>query len=291
MVLPNRVGSGAKREAGAPSGKAGAAPATVSRELASSYATGASRCREGRRKRRPASQETCPDDLIEPRAGCPGGALACKRLCAASRRPASVAVPAHNATGIRMPATSTFHTNGTVPVPDMLSDPTRPATEPGYRVIRRNGGVTPFDASKITVALTKAFLAVEGSTAAGSRRVHDVVVELTEEVVSALTRRVGEGRLFHIEDVQDQVELALMRSEHHKVARAYVLYRDERARARGREGRCRSPGCSCPAGEGRGRHARAARRGASGAHRGRSLRRARRAFRPRRSRRGAAQPL
>ncbi|MEO3999328.1 ribonucleoside-diphosphate reductase subunit alpha [Mesorhizobium sp. CAU 1732] len=117
----------------------------------------------------------------------------------------------------------------------MISDPTRPATEPGYRVIRRNGGVTPFDASKITVALTKAFLAVEGSTAAGSRRVHDVVVELTDEVVSALTRRVGEGRLFHIEDVQDQVELALMRSEHHKVARAYVLYRDERARERAAE--------------------------------------------------------
>src|SRR5690606_26262520 len=104
--------------------------------------------------------------------------------------------------------------------------------EPGYRVIRRNGGVTSFDAGKISVALTKAFLAVEGSSAAGSRRVHDSVAELTEQVVSALTRRVGEGRLFHIEDVQDQVELALMRGEHHKIARAYVLYREERARER-----------------------------------------------------------
>src|SRR5690606_4120268 len=107
--------------------------------------------------------------------------------------------------------------------------------EPGYRVIRRNGGVTSFDAGKISVALTKAFLAVEGSSAAGSRRVHDGVEELTAQVVSALTRRVGEGRLFHIEDVQDQVELALMRGEHHKVARAYVLYREERARERAAE--------------------------------------------------------
>ena len=41
-----------------------------------------------------------------------------------------------------------------------------------------------------------------------------------------------QGRTFHIEDVQDQVELALMRSEHHKVARAYVLYREERTRER-----------------------------------------------------------
>src|SRR5690606_40470179 len=76
-------------------------------------------------------------------------------------------------------------------------------------------------------------LAVEGSAAAGSRRVHEAVEELTGQVVSALMRRAGEGRLFHIEDVQDQVELALMRSGHHKVARAYVLYREERARERG----------------------------------------------------------
>lgn len=106
------------------------------------------------------------------------------------------------------------------------------ASEPGMQIIRRNGSVSPFDASKISVALTKAFLAVEGTTAAASRRVHDVVVQLTEDIVAALMRRVGDGRTFHIEDVQDQVELALMRSEHHKVARAYVLYRENRARER-----------------------------------------------------------
>lgn len=106
------------------------------------------------------------------------------------------------------------------------------SAEPGYRLIRRNGAVTPFDPTKISVALTKAFLAVEGTGAAASRRVHDVVADLTDGIVSALTRRADAGRTFHIEEVQDQVELALMRSEHHKVARAYVLYREDRARER-----------------------------------------------------------
>ncbi|TYR29811.1 ribonucleoside-diphosphate reductase subunit alpha [Mesorhizobium microcysteis] len=134
-----------------------------------------------------------------------------------------------------MPATSTHPASGAATAPFSIDLREAAPTQPGYRVIRRNGAVTPFDATKITVALTKAFLAVEGSTAAGSRRVHDVVEDLAEQVFSALTRRVGEGRLFHIEDVQDQVELALMRGEHHKVARAYVLYREERARERSAE--------------------------------------------------------
>jgi ribonucleoside-diphosphate reductase alpha chain len=104
--------------------------------------------------------------------------------------------------------------------------------QPPMQVIRRNGTVSKFDASKISTAMTKAFLAVEGHGAAASRRVHEVVEQLTAEVVGALARRMSEGRTFHIEDVQDQVELALMRSEHHKVARAYVLYREERTRQR-----------------------------------------------------------
>src|SRR5215470_6774871 len=104
--------------------------------------------------------------------------------------------------------------------------------QPPMQVIRRNGTVSRFDAGKISVAMTKAFLAVEGHTAAASRRVHEIVEQLTADVVTALSRRASEGRTFHIEDVQDQVELALMRSEHHKVARAYVLYREERTRQR-----------------------------------------------------------
>ncbi len=110
--------------------------------------------------------------------------------------------------------------------------PAAAGSEPGMQILRRNGAVSPFDPAKISVAMTKAFLAVEGTTAAGSRRVHEAVERLTAEVVGALTRRLGEGRTFHIEDVQDQVELALMRSEHHKVARAYVLYREARAKRR-----------------------------------------------------------
>lgn len=107
-----------------------------------------------------------------------------------------------------------------------------PVAQPPMQVIRRNGTVSKFDAGKISIAMTKAFLAVEGHGAAASRRVHEIVEQLTAEVVGALARRMSEGRTFHIEDVQDQVELALMRSEHHKVARAYVLYREERTRQR-----------------------------------------------------------
>jgi ribonucleoside-diphosphate reductase alpha chain len=107
-----------------------------------------------------------------------------------------------------------------------------PSAQPPMQVIRRNGTASKFDASKVSVAMTKAFLAVEGHGAAASRRVHEIVEQLTSEVVGALSRRMSEGRTFHIEDVQDQVELALMRSEHHKVARAYVLYREERTRQR-----------------------------------------------------------
>ena len=108
-------------------------------------------------------------------------------------------------------------------------------TPPGsgkFQVIRRNGQVTHFDATKIMVAMTKAFLAVEGGKAAVSSRVHDRVRELTDQVVMALTRRLPSGGTVHIEDIQDQVELALMRAGEHKIARDYVLYREERARER-----------------------------------------------------------
>ncbi|MET0050046.1 MAG: ATP cone domain-containing protein, partial [Candidatus Thiodiazotropha sp.] len=105
----------------------------------------------------------------------------------------------------------------------------------GFQVIRRNGKVTHFDPTKISVALTKAFLAVEGGSAAASSRIHDTVRDLTEQAVSALTRRLSEGGTVHIEDIQDQVELQLMRSGEHKVARAYVLYRERQAQKRAEE--------------------------------------------------------
>ncbi|HEX7248939.1 MAG TPA: ribonucleoside-diphosphate reductase subunit alpha, partial [Burkholderiales bacterium] len=104
-----------------------------------------------------------------------------------------------------------------------------------YKIIRRNGAVVGFEPAKISVAMTKAFLAVNGTQGAASARIREVVAGLTENVVGALLRRQPGGGTFHIEDVQDQVELALMRSGEHDVARSYVLYREERAKARAQE--------------------------------------------------------
>ncbi len=117
--------------------------------------------------------------------------------------------------------------------PATIPDSEIHAVAPGeVRVIRRNGKVTTFDSDKIKVAITKAFLAVEGGNAAASSRIHETVSELTAQIVKALTRRLPGGGTVHIEDIQDQVELALMRNSHQKVARAYVLYREEHNRLR-----------------------------------------------------------
>ena len=100
------------------------------------------------------------------------------------------------------------------------------------QVIRRDGRVVAFDPNKISLAMTKAFLAIEGSQAAASSRIYEQVRTLTRQVVAALTRRLPGGGSVHIEDIQDQVELALMRAGEHKVARDYVLYREQHARER-----------------------------------------------------------
>jgi ribonucleoside-diphosphate reductase alpha chain len=101
-----------------------------------------------------------------------------------------------------------------------------------FNVVRRNGSVVIFEPNKILIALTKAFLAVEGGQGAVSVRVRELVERLTEGVVAALMRRQPQGGTLHIEDIQDQVELGLMRSGEHDVARAYVLYREKRSRLR-----------------------------------------------------------
>src|SRR5882724_317460 len=105
----------------------------------------------------------------------------------------------------------------------------------GYQIIRRNGAVVGFEPNKIAVALMKAFLAVHGTQGAASASVRETVERLTEMVVRALLRSRPGGGTFHIEDVQDHVELALMRGGHHEVARAYVLYRERRAQERARQ--------------------------------------------------------
>lgn len=114
------------------------------------------------------------------------------------------------------------------------ANPTRlQATAPGQlRVIKRNGTVVPFEDSKVSVAITKAFLAVEGGTAAASTRIHETVQKLTEQVVATFKRRMPSGGTIHIEDIQDQVELALMRAGEHKIARDYVIYREQQAQKR-----------------------------------------------------------
>ncbi len=115
------------------------------------------------------------------------------------------------------------------------AEPARAAqsgTLQNYQIIRRNGAVVPFEPNKIAVALMKAFLAVRGAQGAASASVREDVEVLTQNVVRALMRSRPGGGTFHIEDVQDQVELGLMRGGHHEVARAYVLYRERRAQER-----------------------------------------------------------
>nr|MBA2413348.1 ribonucleoside-diphosphate reductase subunit alpha [Burkholderiaceae bacterium] len=104
-----------------------------------------------------------------------------------------------------------------------------------YKVIRRNGSVVAFEPSKIAVAMTKAFIAVRGAQGAGSAAIREQVEKLTDGTVRALLRRLPAGGTFHIEDVQDQAELSLMRDGAHDVARSYVLYREKRAQERAKQ--------------------------------------------------------
>lgn len=119
-------------------------------------------------------------------------------------------------------------------VPQQPATTEAPATGQwsGYHVIRRNGAVVGFEPGKIAIAITKAFLAVNGGQGAASARVRELVDNLTQQAVNALLRNRPNGGTFHIEDIQDQVELSLMRSGEHDAARAYVLYREKRAQER-----------------------------------------------------------
>ncbi len=122
---------------------------------------------------------------------------------------------------------------------DVLAPPSAADAAPGalhalshYQIIRRNGAVVPFEPHKIAVAMMKAFLAVHGTQGAASASVRETVDGLTQTVIRALLRSRPAGGTFHIEDVQDQAELCLMRGGHHEIARAYVLYREQRSQQR-----------------------------------------------------------
>ena len=119
--------------------------------------------------------------------------------------------------------TSVAHDRALSQTPTLLSH---------YQIIRRNGAVVPFEPAKIAVAMMKAFLAVHGTQGAASASVREMVEALTQGVVRALMRSRPGGGTFHIEDVQDQVELGLMRGGHHEIARVYVLYRERRNQER-----------------------------------------------------------
>ncbi len=135
--------------------------------------------------------------------------------------------------------------NTHTPVPKSVRAPANPAAHDetsaapnpysSYQIIRRNGAVVPFAPNKIAVALMKAFLAVHGTQGAASASVRETVDGLTQAVARALMRSRPGGGTFHIEDVQDQAELGLMRGGHHEIARAYVLYREKRTQERARQ--------------------------------------------------------
>ncbi len=130
------------------------------------------------------------------------------------------------------PATSNLSPTNMMTANNTTKDSLAAMTPGLLRVIRRNNSVTPYDDAKITVAVTKAFLAVEGNHAAASQRIHDIAATITQQISTTFQRWLPTGGTIHIETIQDQVELSLMRAGEHKVARAYVLYREERRKAR-----------------------------------------------------------
>nr|WP_315208551.1 ribonucleoside-diphosphate reductase subunit alpha [uncultured Albidiferax sp.] len=132
------------------------------------------------------------------------------------------------------PLQSTLRPQDPAPRSDR-SDASAPEMLAHYQIIRRNGAVVPFEPGKIAIAMMKAFLAVHGTQGAASASVREVVDTLTQGVVRALVRSRPGGGTFHIEDVQDNVELGLMRGGHHEIARAYVLYRERHTQERAKQ--------------------------------------------------------
>jgi ribonucleoside-diphosphate reductase alpha chain len=144
--------------------------------------------------------------------------------------------------GAAMQVTSTVKpTSEQVPVGQTADVQSKPSQWSNYNIIRRNGAVVNFEPSKIGIAMTKAFLAVNGGQGAASARVRELVEQLTGQVVGSLVRSRPNGGTFHIEDIQDAAELALMRSGEHDVARSYVLYRERRSQERAQAGQAASP--------------------------------------------------
>ncbi len=136
-----------------------------------------------------------------------------------------------------MQSVSPISTPSAIAIPTEIPFSEAASTSPlaNYQIIRRNGAVVPFEPNKIAIAIMKASLAVHGTQGAASASIRETVDSLTQQVIRALVRSRPSGGTFHIEDVQDQVELGLMRSGNHEVARAYVLYRERRTQERAKQ--------------------------------------------------------
>jgi ribonucleoside-diphosphate reductase alpha chain len=139
------------------------------------------------------------------------------------------------------PSTSTISGALQPAAPRDVAGSTAGSALANYQIIRRNGAVVPFEPNKIAIAMMKAFLAVHGTQGAASASVRETVDTLTRALVHAMTRSRPGGGTFHIEDVQDQVELGLMRGGHHEIARAYVLYRERRTQERSKQSASLAP--------------------------------------------------
>ncbi|MEM8593836.1 MAG: ribonucleoside-diphosphate reductase subunit alpha [Pseudomonadota bacterium] len=136
-----------------------------------------------------------------------------------------------------IPATNEPNRPVTTSTPDVgATQESIQASAPGQlRIIKRNGSLVTYNDNKINIALSKAFIAAEGSTAAASSRIRETISGMTTQITQVFSRRMPSGGTIHIEEVQDQVELALMRNGHHKVARDYVIYREQRAMERAQQ--------------------------------------------------------
>lgn len=101
--------------------------------------------------------------------------------------------------------------------------------QPGVLYVKkRDGNIVNFDCYRIETALKKAFLATEKEKAYYSEHIQQSVLSLTGTVNDTIIDRYKNGGVIEIEMIQDVVELTLMKAGEHKVARAYVLYRNQR---------------------------------------------------------------
>ena len=100
-------------------------------------------------------------------------------------------------------------------------------------VIKRSGVIVPFNQDRIANAIYRAAVSVGG-------RDKETANELAKQVVKILNEKFPAGSTPHIEDIQDIVEKVLIENGHAKVAKEYILYREESAKRRDAEGRLNS---------------------------------------------------